>query len=183
MKPKVSVFIATSLDGYIARADGDIEWLNSASGKVPPEEDCGYKDFIASVDVLVMGRKTFEQVMTFGDWPYGALRVIVLSRRCDWALPSEIPDTVSLSNESPEDIVSRLAAAGNQKIYVDGGLLIQSFLAAGLIDELVVTVIPILLGSGKPLFGALPEDIPLQHVATQAWDFGFVQNTYRISKS
>lgn len=178
---KCLVFIATSLDGYIARPDGGIDWLNQANELVPAGEDCGFTRFMSGIDALVMGRNTFEQVLTFGEWPYGDTPVLVLSRSLP-SLPSHLPATVSLTAEEPIELVQRLSAAGLQNLYVDGGLTIQSFLAAGLIDEITITLIPILLGSGKSLFGPLTGDLHLELVSSQAWEFGFVQNTYRVLK-
>lgn len=179
MTAKCSVFIATSLDGFIARENGNIDWLTEANLLVPPGEDCGYGDFMANVDAVVMGRNTFEQVLSFGAWPYGSTPVVVLSQR-GVALPAEIPPCVSVSSEMPGRLVARLTAQGAKKIYVDGGLTIQHFLAAGLIDDITITVIPVLLGAGKPLFGALPADIQLKHENTRSFDFGFVQSRYRV---
>ena len=158
---------------FIARSDGDINWLNEANSGVPEGEDCGYKAFMSTVDTLVMGRNTFEQVLTFGEWPYGSTPVVVMSRR-GIALPDDIPHSVSVSNESPDDLISRLSAQGAQNLYIDGGLTIQSFLAAQLVDDFTITVIPILLGSGKPLFGPLADDVPLSHESSRAFEFGFV---------
>ncbi|MBD0268730.1 MAG: dihydrofolate reductase [Cyanobacteria bacterium Co-bin8] len=181
MPTKSSVFIATSLDGYIARADGNLDWLDRANANVPPDEDFGYNDFIASVDVLVMGRNTFEKALSFGDWPYGSKPVVVLSRG-SVSIPKAIADTVSASSEPPRALVERLAASGAKHLYIDGGLVIQSFLREGLIDEITLTLIPVLLGSGKPLFGNLDQDIELTHVATKAYEVGFVQSKYCVAK-
>jgi dihydrofolate reductase len=175
------VYIATSLDGFISRLDGSIDWLNQANTVVPNGEDFGFAQFMSTVDVLVMGRNTFEQVRTFEEWPYQSTPVVVLSRRLN-TLPSNVPSTVSISAETPEQLVERLSANGVNHLYVDGGLVIQSFLAANLIDEMTITVIPILIGSGKSLFGALPNDIQLELVSSKAFDIGFVQSKYRIMK-
>ena len=137
MKAKCSVFIATSLDGFIARSDGSIDWLNEANEAVTPGEDCGYGKFMADVDAMIMGRNTFEQVLTFGSWPYGSTPVVVLSRQ-GFSLPSDVPTSVSVSNDTPSELVARLTDQGVKKIYVDGGLTIQSFLASGLIDDITV---------------------------------------------
>jgi dihydrofolate reductase len=177
-----SVFVATSLDGFIARSDGSIDWLNDANAAIPEGEDCGYKKFMSDIDTLVMGRNTFEQVLTFGEWSYGSTPVIVMSRR-DITLPGDIPSWVSVSSESPDDLVQRLSTQGARHLYIDGGLTIQSFLAAQLIDDITITVIPILLGAGKPLFGPLPHDVSLSHVGSHTFDFGFVQNKYRVEKN
>jgi len=181
MTPKCSVFIATSLDGFIARDDGSIDWLEQANASVPPGEDCGYKQFMSSVDTLVMGRNTFDLVLTFDAWPYGKTPVVVMTHR-PVALPSDVPPTVSFSSATPEALVEELGAKGARHLYVDGGRTIQSFLAAGLIDELTITVIPVLLGSGRPLFGALARDVKLAHLSTITYDFGFVQSKYRVVK-
>ncbi len=182
MTIKCSVFVATSLDGFIARPDGSVDWLNAANAAVPPGEDCGYRAFMATVDTLVMGRNTFEQVLTFGEWPYGSTPVVVLSRRAS-SLPSNAPHTATSSQDAPTDLVARLSAEGNRHLYVDGGLTVQSFLAEHLIDELTITVIPILLGTGIPLFGPLPSDVNLSHVATRVYEFGFVQHEYRVQRT
>ncbi len=181
-KPHVSVFIATSLDGFIARPDGGLDWLERANADVPPGEDCGYQAFMASVDVLIMGRLTYEKVLSFGEWPYAGKRVIVLSSRKQ-VRPAPYPEVVESSNESPRQLLARLHAEGCRHVYLDGGLTIQGFLREGLVDELTITSIPILLGSGRPLFGPLSTDIPFRLQASRSFAFGFVQNTYRRSTS
>ncbi|WP_299406523.1 dihydrofolate reductase family protein [Acaryochloris sp. IP29b_bin.148] len=180
MSTKVSVFIATSLDGFIARKDGDIDWLNDANATVPEGEDCGYQSFIASVDVLIMGRKTYEQVLSFGPWPYGQIRVIVMSRS-PIQFPVELPACVTHSAEMPRMLYDRLVNEGVQHLYIDGGVTIQRFFAAGLIDELTITVIPILLGEGTPLFGPLERDISLTLIRSRSYDFGFIQLQYAVT--
>lgn len=178
---KASVFIATSLDGFIARPDGSIDWLDRANGVVPQGEDCGYAAYMATIDVLVMGRNTYELVRTFGEWPYGTTPVVVLSHHAP-DVPDAIADTVSISKETPGKLVARLAAQGAKHLYIDGGRTIQSFLQARLIDELIITTIPVLIGTGRPLFGPLARDVQLVHLSTKAFDFGFVQQTYRVLK-
>ena len=183
MSIQASVFIATSLDGFIAREDGSIDWLDKANAGVPPGEDFGYVVFFASVDVLIMGRNAYEQVRTFGEWPYGDKRVVVLSRH-PMMIPAELAKTVSSSSETPDALVRRLAGEGAKRLYVDGGVTIQRFLAAGLIDDLTITLIPVLLGAGKPFFGPLGNDISLTHQATKTFECcGFVQVIYRIAKN
>ncbi len=181
MTPNCSVYIATSLDGYIARSDGAIDWLARANSTVTPGEDCGYAEFMSGVDALVMGRNTFELVATFAEWPYGSTPVVVLSKRLA-KLPQGTPSTVVLSSRPPSELTAELSAKGLHHLYVDGGLTIQSFLTEGLIDEITVTTIPVLLGSGIPLFGFLPSDIWLEHISTRAFDSGFVQSKYRVAK-
>lgn len=179
MKPHSSVFIATSLDGYIARPDGRIDWLLQANQPVPAGEDCGFQAFMDTVDTLVMGRKTFEQVLTFDAWPYAGKRVVVLSRR-GIEVPAALRATVSASADAPAVLLENLAAQGARHLYIDGGETIQGFLRAGLIDELIITTIPVLLGAGRSLFGTLSADVALTHLATQAWPFGFVQSRYHV---
>jgi len=179
MSLKKSVFIATSLDGFIARADGELDWLDAANTIVPEGEDCGYHDFMASIDVLIMGRKTYEKVLSLGQWPYAHKPVIVLSRN-PLAIPTQLAPTVSHSSESPTELCRRLSKEGAKRLYIDGGLTIQRFLAAGLIDDITITIIPIILGSGIPLFDNSKQDIHLKHIATTTYDFGFVQLTYKV---
>jgi dihydrofolate reductase len=172
---KTSVFIATSLDGYIARRNGALDWL---------PEDCephGYEEFIASVDAIVIGRMTWEVVLGFPEWPYGSKPVIVLSSTLS---ELEIPPgaVCDLLAGPPPDIVARLAERGMKHLYIDGGLTIQGFLRAGLIDCLIITRIPVLLGSGIPLFGPLAHDIRLHHVATRSYPSGLVQTEYTIAR-
>jgi len=181
-RAKCSVFIATSLDGFISRSDGSIDWLDEANGRVPEGEDCGYGRFMSTVDALVMGRHTFELARSFGAWPYGKTPVFVLSGRMK-SLPGGVPTTVHLADEAPAALVARLSDGGMRHLYIDGGLTIQRFLSDSLIDEITMTRIPVLLGGGRPLFGPLPEDVRLEHMSTRAYDFGFVQSTYRVVKA
>ncbi len=181
MSIRCSVFIATSLDGFIARDDGGLDWLNAAGAAVPAGEDCGYAAFMKSVDVLVMGRLTFDKVMSLGKWPYDEKPVVVLSGSAI-EIPGELQARVSASSEKPADLVRRLSGDGAKHLYIDGGLVIQSFLNAGLIDALIITVVPVLLGSGRRLFGPLEGDIVLTYVATNVYDFGFVQHEYQVAR-
>lgn len=172
---KSSVFVATSLDGYIARPDGGLDWL--------PEdpEPHGYDEFIDTVDAIVMGRKTFEIVLAFGAWPFGVKPVIGLSSK-----PSELkaPDGAEFEamNGTPQEIVTHLAGRGMEHLYIDGGVTIQRFLEAGLIQHMIITRIPVLLGSGIPLFGYLPHDIRFEHMATRSYPSGIVQSEYSVKK-
>lgn len=181
MSIKVSVYIATSLDGFIARADGDLDWLDEANSIVPEGEDCGFVEFMNSVDTLLMGRNTYEKVLSFGQWPYGDTPVVVLSSK-PITFPDHLPSTVTHSSDGPAKLLNRLAGEGVQHVYVDGGKTIQGFLSEGLVDKITVTVIPVILGEGIPLFGSLKDDIQLTHICTTAFDFGFVQTTYTVEK-
>jgi dihydrofolate reductase len=173
---KCTVFVGISVDGFMARPDGSFDFL-------PEEpEDHGFDEFFASVDALVMGRKTFETALGFGDWPYGRKRVVVLSRR-----PLDLSvvrgGVVEQMSGEPADVVARLGATGARHLYVDGGDTVQRFLRAGLIDRLVVTRVPVLIGQGISLFGSLPADVRLRHVGTRSFPSGLVQTEYTVVRS
>ena len=172
---KISVFIGTSVDGFIARTNGDLDFLPPGGG-----EPHGYDEFIASVDTIVIGRKTFETVLTFETWPYKKKRVVVLSSR-PLDLSAVVGGVVEQMGGSPEEIVARLASSGARHLYVDGGVTIQRFLRAGLIHRLIITRVPVLIGEGIPLFAALPCDVRLLHVATRHYASGLVQSEYHIA--
>jgi len=172
---KVSVFIGTSVDGFIARPNGDLDFLPAGGG-----EPHGYSEFMASVDALVIGRKTFETVLAFPEWPYGDKRVLVLSSRpLDFSTVRG--GVVEQMSGAPAEIVAKLAARGVQHIYVDGGITIQRFLCAGLVQRLVITRVPVLIGEGIPLFGALPRDLRLRHIVTQQYPSGLVKSEYEVA--
>lgn len=173
------MFIATSLDGFIARKDGSIDWLMKANAHAPAGEDGGYKSFISQIDRLVMGRYSFEKVLSFDEWPYGDLPVIVMSHQ-SVAIPKHIQHCVSISSETPIELVNRLSKQGAKHLYVDGGVTLQGFLAANLIDEITITIAPVLLGNGRPLFGSLNNDIELHLIEQRALGGGFVQVKYRV---
>lgn len=171
---KASVFVGTSLDGFIARPDGAFDFLPTDGG-----EPHGYEEFMATVDALVMGRKTYETVLGFHAWPYGDKPVIVLSSRR--LAPAPPGASVERMSGNPADIVAQLAARGIGHIYVDGGMTIQRFLAAGLIQRVIITRVPVLIGVGISLFGALPHDVILTHVATRQFASGLVQSEYLVA--
>ena len=175
---KVSVYIATSLDGFIARENGDLDWLPGSDGQ-ESNEDNGFQEFLDSVDALVMGRNTYDMVMSFGQWPYGNKKVIVLTSR-PIEIPNELSETVQSQSISPTELVKQLSEQGIKHIYVDGGGTIQSFLKAGLVQQITVTRIPVLIGSGIPLFGILDKDKNLKHIETQSFSNGFVQSRYEV---
>jgi dihydrofolate reductase len=179
---KLSVFIATSLDGYIAREDGAIDWLTGLNDKVPEGEDCGYKDFIQTIDVIVMGRNTYETVLAFDPWPYDDKKMIVLSKS-DVTIPAHLKKTVSVFDGEPKALVQLLTEQGCKRAYVDGGLVIQSFIKENLIDDMVVTIAPVLIGKGRRLFGDLYQDVPLALLGAKYYDFGFAQLNYAIRES
>jgi dihydrofolate reductase len=168
-----SVFVGVSVDGFIARADGALDWLPAGGG-----EEHGYEAFMASVDALVIGRNTYDTVLGFDQWPYGDKPVFVLSTRpLD---PAPTGAVVERMSGEPAEIVSRLAERGFRHAHVDGGITIQRFLRAGLIERLVITRVPVLIGSGIPLFGDLPADIRLGHVGTRQYATGLVQSEYVV---
>ena len=169
-----SVFVGTSVDGFIARVNGDLGWLPSGGG-----EPHGYDEFMASVDALVIGRKTYETVLAFEKWPYGTKPVFVLSTSAIASAPPEA--IVEHMAGDPGEILERLATRGIQHVYVDGGITIQRFLNAGLIQRLTITRVPVLIGDGIPLFGPLHRDIPLRHVATRHFASGLVQSEYVVA--
>jgi dihydrofolate reductase len=171
---KASVFIATSLDGFIARANGDLDWLPPGGG-----EPHGYDEFMATVDALVIGRKTYETVLSFDAWPYGEKPVFVLSTHP--LAPAARDAVVERMSGAPADIVSQLSARGMRHAYVDGGITIQGFLQAGLIQRLIITRIPVLLGAGIPLFGPTQGDIVLRHISTRQYASGLVQSEYVVA--
>jgi dihydrofolate reductase len=170
---KASIFIGTSLDGFIARPDGALDFLPAGGG-----EPHGYDEFMATVDALVMGRNTYETVLSFSAWPYGKKPVFVLSSRP--LAPAPPGALVEHLSGEPAEIVARLQKRGIAHIYVDGGVTIQRFLRAGLLQRLIITRVPVLIGSGIPLFGPLGHDLRLQHVATRAYPSGLVQSEYLV---
>lgn len=174
-----SVFIATSLDGFIARLDGGLDWLPPIGEAGSPDGDYGYGDFMATVDALVMGRRTYDVALSFGSWFYGEMRVVVLTNRAAEPPPGHA-STVEFMSGDPRDIATCLEDDGAEHLYVDGGTTIQAWLSAGLVHRLIITRIPVLLGDGIPLFGPLAEDVPLTHVETRAFSNGLVQSEYTV---
>src|SRR5437773_10401116 len=169
-----SVFIGTSVYGCIERPNGEHDFL--PEGGEPHSDDA----FIARVDEIVIGRKTFETVLAFQAWPYGDKRVVVLSSRAvDFsALRGGVVEQMA---GPPAEIVSQLAARGIKHLYIDGGVTIQGFLRAGAIQRLIITRVPVLIGEGVPLFGSVPRDIRLRHVATRHYASGLVQSEYEVA--
>lgn len=170
---RATVFVGTSLDGFIARANGGLDFL--------PEdpEPHGFEELLASVDALVMGRKTYEILLSFGgEWFYGETPVVVLSTRPIAPPPSGW--LVEQMSGTPSEVVARLEARGMGHIYVDGGETIQRFLREGFVHRIIVTRVPVLIGEGIPLFGPLESDIVFRHVATRTFPSGLVQSEYEV---
>lgn len=174
---KASVFVGISVDGFMARKNGEVDFL--------PEdpEPHGFSEFYASVDALVIGRRTFEWVLnyalTHGEWAYGTKRVVALS-----STPLDFSAVrggkVEQMAGDPAEIVAKLEASGVGHAYIDGGETIQRFLRAGLIQRLTITRVPVLIGEGIPLFGTLPQDLRLRHVATEHYASGLVKTEYEV---
>jgi dihydrofolate reductase len=171
---RTSVFVGTSLDGFIARKDDRLDFLFQR-----PEVDNGYNAFIATVDALVIGRGTFDVVRGFKEWPYGNRLVVVLShapRRV------KVPKGTNceVMSATPKQVVALLSKRGVKHVYVDGGRTIQGFLRAGLVQRMIITRVPVLIGKGIPLFGLVPRDIKLKHVRTRTFRNGMVQTEYQV---
>lgn len=173
---KASVFCGVSLDGFIARKDGGLDWLE---GDGPPE-DHGYTEFVSTIDAFVFGRNTFDVVLGFGGWFYGEKPVFVLSSR----ELNEIPEgsVIERLSGDPADIYADLMSRGYQHLYIDGGITIQRFLDAGLIDKIVVSRLPVLIGEGIPLFGKTSRDIRLDLENVREFSNGMVQCVYSVRK-
>ena len=173
---RLSVFCGISVDGFLARLDHTLDFLETGG-----QEPHGYDEFMGSVDVVVIGRNTYNFVVSYGKWVYGKKPVVVLSSRpIDF---SWIKDGVveQMSGE-PAAIVARLEEKGYRHAYIDGGVTIQRFLAAGLIDRMIISKVPVLIGSGMPLFGPVPHDILLRHVASRTFKGGLVQDEYEVNR-
>ena len=171
---RASVFVGVSVDGFLARNDDRLDFLSQG-----PDVDHGYAAFLATVDALVMGRGTFEVVRGFKEWPYGRRLVVVLSHTPRRVKVPKGANCEAMSAR-PKQVVARLAKRGVKHIYVDGGETIQGFLRAGLIQRMIITRVPVLIGEGIPLFGRVPKDIRLKHVKTRTFRNGMVQTEYRV---
>ncbi len=170
------VFIARSLDGYIADRNGGLDWLNAVPN--PDHLDLGYEKFIENVDALVMGRSTFDMVCSFDmDWPY-KIPVFVLSSTME-SIPENLKDKIEILNGPLTEILEEIHQKGFSRLYIDGGVTVQNFLKEDLIDELIITTIPILLGGGTPLFRELPKELEFEHVESIRYLDALVQDHYR----
>jgi dihydrofolate reductase len=172
-RPHISVYIAMSIDGYIARKDGGIEWLER--GEHVPGEDYGHKKFVESIDALVLGRNTYEVVSGFGQWPYSGKRVIVLSG----TLP-KVREEAELYCGELAPLASKLHLEGIKHVWVDGGLTVSKFLEAGLVDDITITIIPVVLGSGIPLFTPIHNERKCRLLSTHSYSSGLVQLQYEV---
>lgn len=170
-RPKISVYIATSLDGYIAGPNGELDWLNIVHS---PDEDYGFQIFFSSIDAIVLGRKTYETVCSFSDWPYKEKRVFVLSNSLE-----TVNNECELFRGEISDLVSKLHREGLEHVWVDGGVTISHFLQHKLVDQITLTIFPILLGSGIRLFHQLPQ-MQCHLISSEAYPSGLVQQNYEI---
>lgn len=176
MEKKNSVFIATSLDGFIADRDGGLGWLQSVPN--PDNLDVGYEKFIKRVDAIVMGRATYDMVRSFGiDWPY-KIPVFVLSSTMD-SPAEDLKDKVEILNGSPSEVLKEIHEKGYTRLYIDGGITIQNFLKADLIDEIIITTMPVVLGGGFSLFGELPKEMGFELVGSKVYLDALVQSSYQ----
>jgi dihydrofolate reductase len=185
-----AVFLGMSVDGFIARLDGDLSWLEGdGASAAPPDDDraplpddgqggdFGFTEFVSGVDALVMGRSTYDFIAQFADWPYQGRPVHVLSTTLEPGADRRI--TV---HRSLDEAVAALSAAGYGRVYVDGGRTVHAFLRAGLVGELTLSRVPVLIGTGLTPFGELAADIRLEHVGTRSFPGGLVQSTYRVRR-
>jgi dihydrofolate reductase len=173
---KLSVFCGVSVDGFLARPDDSFDFLNSGE-----QEPHGFTEFFSSVDVIVIGRRTFEVALKLGHLAlYGAKPVVVLTTH-PLDVSSVASRNIEQSSGNPSDIKEQLKARGFQHVYVDGGITIQRFIAAGCIGRLVITRVPVLIGSGIALFGPVSRDITLRHIETRSYTGGLVQSEYEIA--
>ena len=173
------VYIATSLDGFIATGDGGLDWLDEIPN--PEQIDYGYAEFIKSIDAIVMGRNTFEKVLTFAQWIYDK-PVFVLSNGLT-KLPENIQGQAEIVRGDIKKLITQLNQKSYTNLYIDGGKVIQSFLQADLIDEIIITRIPILLGKGIPLFGKLEQHLQFRHKKTEIYNNILVKSYYIRDKS
>lgn len=178
MKVNCLVFIATSFDGFIAKIDGGIEWLNNPKYSESQIKGISFEKFMSNVDALVMGRNTYEKVLTFGFWPYEKEVIVLTTKKLD--IPKDLKDKVRIENLEPKDLINKLSQEGKKNLYIDGGKTIQSFIDNKLIDEMIITQIPILLGKGIRLFDESDNEYHLDLIDSQKSDNGFVQSRYKI---
>ena len=168
------VYIAQSLDGFIAGKDGDLDWLNEIPN--PGNSDFGFSEFITNIDAIIMGRKTFQKVQSFGMWPYTKPVYVVSSTLTE--LPQEYRNRAEILNLKPSGIIKDLHNNGLNNLYIDGGKLIQSFLSEDLIDELIITTVPVILGDGIPLFNKLEDALKFKHHQTEVLINHLVKSHY-----
>ena len=173
------VYIAQSLDGYIAGPKGELDWLDEIDN--PEKSDYGFSEFMKNIDALVMGRNTFDKVLSFGMWPYD--KPVFVATNSMPSVPSIVERKAFLLKGTPNDMVMSLVDRGYRNLYIDGGSLIQSFLADSLIDRIIVTTVPVLLGDGIPLFGTLPQRVKLKLLNSEILSNQLVKTTYDVQRA
>jgi dihydrofolate reductase len=171
---KTSVYIGTSLDGFIAKTDGNIDWLTQYAND---DAIRAYEEFMNGIDAIVIGRGTFEKILTFPSWPYEK-KAFVLSTSLK-QLPDTLKDNATLLSMKPKELLSYLSGMGFSSIYVDGGKVIQAFLKEDVIDDLIISKVPVLIGNGIPLFGFLSADLNFKHMRTETQSNGLVRSYYK----
>jgi dihydrofolate reductase len=166
---KIVLFISSSLDGYIARINGDIDWLFT-------DQNYGYTKFLESIDTVLMGRKTYEQILTFGEYPYQEKKSYVFTKNLDFQTTTDVEFVADLEN-----FVNHLRLLDGKNIWLVGGaMLIRDFLNKKLVNEVIISVHPIILGEGIPLF-ANPHTTALQFTGCQTYSSGLVQLSYDVA--
>lgn len=180
MNIKLSAFVAVSLDGYIARLNGKLDWL-TVNSKKTEAEDFGYYDFLATVDCVVMGRHSFEKAVAFPEWPFHRKRVVVVSRTWN-KIPDEYLDYAQLYSGKMELLTVELQNQGVKRVYVHGGITVHSFIQAKCLTDITITHVPVILGSGIPLFGPTRDDVHFDLVRNKSFDSGFVQSVYQLKQ-
>jgi len=171
------VFIATSLDGFVARVNHELDWLMKQNTE---GEDHGYEEFMDSVDGIVMGRGSYRTVLSFGEWPYKKPVIVMSKSLSDHDIPASLRDRVQLTALDPPEVMRWLQEQGWSRAYIDGAKVVQSFIREGLIEDIVLTTIPILIGEGLSLFGGVDADVDLELSSVRSFESGLVQRRYRL---
>lgn len=171
-RPKISIYLATSIDGYIARKDGNLDWLDRVGGF---DEDYGFQKLLDSIDAVILGRNTYEVAASVLDWPYKGKRIVVLSRSL-----KTVREEAELFQGDLTQLISQLHSDGIQHIWIDGGVTISQFLELQMVDCITLSVIPIILGSGIPLFRAMGQELACRLISSQSYPSGLVQLKYEI---
>lgn len=171
-RPKISIYIATSIDGYIARKDGSLDWLDRVGGF---DEDYGFQKLLDSIDAVILGRGTYEIAAGVTDWPYKGKKIVVLSHSL-----KTVREEAEIFRGDLTELVSQLHSEGIKHIWIDGGVTISQFLNLGLVDFMTLSVIPILLGNGIPLFNVIGKEITCRLVSSLSYPSGLAQLNYEI---
>lgn len=175
--PTGHVMMAMSLDGFVARKDHALDWLHKQPAA---DEDHGFQEFMDSVDVLVMGTGSFNSVLNFSDWPYEKPVIVMSNSLTVNDLPDRLHGKVEFTTKKPEELWEILDQRGIRRVYVDGGAIIQSFLKSGYVQDMKITIVPILLGAGIRIFGETNEDIDLELKSASPFPSGLVDLEYSL---